>query len=180
MTSVASREIGSETWTKKILPNQLMWDSHNSVRLGIDEKGYIHVSGNMHVHPLAYFRSTLPYEVSSMEEVNEMTGISDDGLMVIDWETEKGESGHYTIDLETLEHSDKMAEISLRYPPDMGSHMTGIPGMSVRMAYDQLENLRDGSRYVLKWETLHGGFAQHAPEVIPEGPLSPLVLLEIN
>ena len=387
MMSVASREISSDEWTKKTLPNQLMWDSHNSVKIGIDEMGYIHVSGNMHVHPLAYFRSTKPYDVSSMVEVNEMVGededsvtypsffhdksgsllfsyragtcgngnilinlylpdegrwerylneslfhgieedddraayhhwvkdsngdfhfvwiwrwtpdvetshqicyattpdlmnwknaagesvslpfrpddervivdgtpskggmhnsryrliltennepiigyvkydeagltqlylarydggnwiskkisdwdfrwkfidggafmtiggnfrfngISDDGLLVINWETEKGESGRYTVDLETLEHSDKSAEIMQRYPEDLGNRMTGIPGMSVRMANDRAGACEDGSRYVLKWETLHGGFAQHAPEVIPEGPLSPLVLIKIK
>ncbi|HDR50488.1 MAG TPA: hypothetical protein ENN90_02545, partial [Mariniphaga anaerophila] len=38
----------------------LGWDSHNSVTLGIDKEGYIHLSGNMHVNPLTYFRSTRP------------------------------------------------------------------------------------------------------------------------
>lgn len=387
MMSVASREIGSDEWTKKILPNQLMWDSHNSVRMGIDEMGYIHVSGNMHVHPLAYFRSTKPYDVRSMVEVNEMlgkdeedvtypnffhdksgsllfsyragtcgngnilvnrylpeegrwerflaeslfegieenddraayhhwvkdsegnfhfvwiwrwtpdvetshqicyattpdlknwknaagekvslpfrpdderlivdgtpskggmhnsryrlilteedepiigyvkydeegltqfylskfedeewisrkisdwdfrwefidggafmtmggsfrfAGMSDDGLLAIDWKTEKGTSGRYTIDLETLEHSHKTAEIPPRYPEDMNRTLTDIPEMSVRMAYDKGGDRQDGSRYVLKWETRHGGFAQHAPELIPDGPLSPLVLLKIK
>ena len=387
MMSVASRELGSDQWTKKTLPNRLMWDSHNSVRVGIDEMGYIHVSGNMHVHPLAYFRSTRPYDVLSMEEVNQMVGkdedsvtypsffhdkqgslffsyrdgtcgngnilvnrfkpgegewerflsqslfygieekddraayhhwvkdsegdfhfawiwrwtpdvetshqicyattpdlknwtnaagekialpfrpddervivdgtpskggmnnsryrlfltkddeplsgyvkydekgltqlylarfgggewvsrkisdwdfrwefidggafmtiggsfrfagISEDGLLATDWATEKGESGRYSIDLETLEHSDRTAEIIPRYPEDMDSNMTDIPGMSVRMAYDKGGDRQDGSRYVLKWETLHGGFAQHAPGEIPEGPLSPLVLLKIR
>lgn len=387
MMTVASRDIGSDEWAKQILPNQLMWDSHNSVKLGIDEMGYIHVSGNMHVHPLAYFRSTKPYDVHSMVQVNEMVGkdedsvtypnffhdkwgslfysyragtcgngnimvnrylpgegrwerflgeslfygieenddraayhhwvkdskgdfhfawiwrwtpdvetshqicyaktpdlknwknaagepvslpfrpddervivdgtpsrggmhnsryrliltdedepiigyvkydengmtqlylagfrdgewisrkisdwdfrwefikggafmtiggsfrfagISGDGLLAIDWATEKGESGRYTIDPETLEHSDKPARIIPRYPVDLGNRMGTDPQMSVRLAYDKGGAHMDGSRYVLKWETLHGGFAQHAPKVIPDGPLSPLVLLKIK
>jgi hypothetical protein len=52
----------------------LNWDSHNSVTLGIDKEGYIHLSGNMHVHPLTYFRSTLPNDISTLEQVMEMVG----------------------------------------------------------------------------------------------------------
>lgn len=387
MMTVASRTIGSDVWEKKILNNQLMWDSHNRIKLGIDEQGYIHVSGNMHVHPLAYFRSTKPYDINSIVEVNEMVGkdeedvtypnffsdkmgsllysyragtcgngnilinrykpeegrwerfleaslfegigenddraayhhwvkdsngdfhfvwiwrwtpdvetshqicyatspdlkhwknaageivsvpfrpddervivddtpskggmhnsryklilnsqdepiigyvkyddqgltqlylakfedanwisrkisnwdfrwkfidggafmsmggnfrfagISDDGLLAIDWATEKGESGRYTIDIETLEHSDKVAEIQASYPDDIDKRITDIPGMSVQMAFDKGGNSEDGSSYVLKWESMHGGFAQHAPEEIPAGPLSPLILVKIK
>jgi hypothetical protein len=74
MMTVASRTLDSKTWNKKTLNNKLHWDSHNSVVLGIDEKGFIHVSGNMHVNPLVYFRSTKPYVVQSMVELNTMTG----------------------------------------------------------------------------------------------------------
>ncbi|GAA4950427.1 hypothetical protein GCM10023314_24670 [Algibacter agarivorans] len=387
MMTVASREIGSRDWTKKTLPNKLMWDSHNYVKLGIDEMGFIHISGNQHVHPLAYFRSTKPYDVTSMVEVNKMVGedensvtypnffhdkkgnllfsyrsgtcgngnilinrflakeqkweryleqplfegieanddraayhnwvkdshgdfhfawiwrwtpmvetshhicyaktsdlknwvnaagetlqlpfkpddekvlvdatpskggmhnsrykliltkenkpilgyvkydeegntqlylakfindgwvskkisnwdfrwkfikggafmsiggkfnfvgISDDNLLAIDWETEKGESGRYNIDLKTLEHADKVAKIQLKYPEDIRKTITDRDGMLVRIVYDKGGNQDDGSRYLLKWEAKHGGFSQHAPEVIPEGPLSTLVLLKIQ
>ncbi len=80
MMTVASRNLGSEIWTKQTLPNQLRWDSHNSVAMGIDNQGYIHVSGNMHVDPLAYFRSEKPYDVTSMMELNEMLGLNEDGV----------------------------------------------------------------------------------------------------
>lgn len=387
MMTVASRQIGSTTWTKKTLPSQLMWDSHNSVKLGIDEMGYIHVSGNMHVHPLAYFRSTKPLDVNTVEPVNKMVGqdeervtypkffhdksgsllysyragscgngnilinrflpeelkweryleqplfegiekdddraayhhwvkddngdfhfvwiwrwtpmvetshhicyaktsdlknwknaagdivalpfkpddknvlvdptpskggmhnsryrlvltpkgepligyvkyddagltqlylakfkdgswiskkisnwdfrwkfidggafmtiggkfsfvgISEDGIIVIDWSTEKGESGSYTIDYGTLEHTSKPADILVKYPITIGKPMTKRPNMNVRLAHDQSGILKDGSRYVLKWEAEHGGFKQHAPKVIPEGPLSKLLLLKIK
>jgi len=387
MMTVASRELGSKTWKKKTLNNQLMWDSHNRVKLGIDEKGYIHVSGNMHVHSLAYFRSTSPYDVSSIKEVNEMlaenetrvtypsffqdksgslyysyrdgtcgdgnilvnrfipdenrwerylpeslfegivddktraayhhwvkdskgnfhfvwiwrwtpdvetshqicyattpdlihwknaagenvklpfrpdyqkvivdgtpskggmhnsryrlilnkqddpiigyvkydekgltqfylakfmegewvsrqisnwdfrwkfidggafmtiggkfqfAGISDDGILAVDWETENGESGRYHIDIETLEHSNKQTEIPAMYPADLEKRLSNIEGMSVRTAIDKDDKNPDGPIYVLKWEALHGGFAQHAPDEIPAGPLSPLMLLEIR
>ncbi len=52
----------------------LGWDSHNYVTLGIDRQGYIHLSGNMHVHPLTYFRSTEPHDITSLKQVMKMTG----------------------------------------------------------------------------------------------------------
>ena len=52
----------------------LGWDSHNFVTLGIDKEGYIHLSGNVHVHPLTYFRSTVPNDISTLEQVYEMVG----------------------------------------------------------------------------------------------------------
>lgn len=69
---VAKRELGSKKWSKKILPNVLTWDSHNYVTLGIDKKGYIHVSGNMHAIPLIYFRSVKPYDISEFVQVKDM------------------------------------------------------------------------------------------------------------
>lgn len=50
------------------------WDSHNYITMGIDKEGYIHLSGNMHVHPLTYFKSTTPGDISTMEQVREMVG----------------------------------------------------------------------------------------------------------
>lgn len=52
----------------------LGWDSHNFVTMGIDKKGFIHLSGNVHVHPLTYFRSTAPNDISTLEQVFEMVG----------------------------------------------------------------------------------------------------------
>jgi hypothetical protein len=52
----------------------LGWDSHNSVTIGIDKEGFIHLSGNIHVNPLTYFRSTKPNDISTLEQVFEMVG----------------------------------------------------------------------------------------------------------
>lgn len=52
----------------------LGWDSHNSVTLGIDPDGYIHLAGNMHVHPLTYFRSVRPRDISTLRQETAMTG----------------------------------------------------------------------------------------------------------
>jgi len=50
------------------------WDSHNFLTLGIDRDGYIHLSGNVHVNPLTYFRSIKPNDISEMEQIFEMVG----------------------------------------------------------------------------------------------------------
>jgi len=74
--TVASGSIGSSKWQKTTLPNKLHWDSHNYVAMTVDKPGYIHVSGNMHVNPLVYFRSENPNDISSMLEINEITGMN--------------------------------------------------------------------------------------------------------
>jgi hypothetical protein len=50
------------------------WDSHNYLTLGIDKAGYIHLSGNVHVNPLTYFRSSKPSDISTLEQIFEMVG----------------------------------------------------------------------------------------------------------
>ena len=52
----------------------LGWDSHNSITLGMDKDGFIHLSGNMHGHPLTYFRSTQSNDISTLEQVWKMVG----------------------------------------------------------------------------------------------------------
>lgn len=52
----------------------LGWDSHNYLTLGMDKDGFIHLSGNMHVHPVTYFRSTKPGDISTLTQVMEMVG----------------------------------------------------------------------------------------------------------
>ncbi len=74
MMTVASRTLGNVTWRKTTLPSQLRWDSHNYVAMGIDEHGFVHVSGNMHADPLTYFRSANPYDISEMHEPHRMVG----------------------------------------------------------------------------------------------------------
>jgi hypothetical protein len=56
----------------------LGWDSHNYVTLGVDKEGYLHLAGNMHVHPLTYFKSTSPKDISTLKQVREMVGTEED------------------------------------------------------------------------------------------------------
>ena len=78
MMTVASRNLDSAEWTKKTLPSRLHWDSHNYVVIGIDQEGYIHVSGNMHADPIVYFRSEKPYDVTSLVAISSMVGTEED------------------------------------------------------------------------------------------------------
>ncbi|MSU49497.1 MAG: hypothetical protein EXS37_10495 [Opitutus sp.] len=43
------------------------WDSHNSLQLALDRDGCLHLSGNMHADPLVYYRTRLPFDVSTIE-----------------------------------------------------------------------------------------------------------------
>ncbi|HKK10967.1 MAG TPA: BNR-4 repeat-containing protein [Bacteroidales bacterium] len=54
------------------------WDSHNYLTIGIDKEGFIHLSGNVHVDPLTYFRSTKPNDISTLEQIFEMVGTEED------------------------------------------------------------------------------------------------------
>ncbi len=52
----------------------LNWDSHNSVTIGIDKDGFIHLSGNMHCHPITYFKSTQANNISTLAQEMSMVG----------------------------------------------------------------------------------------------------------
>jgi hypothetical protein len=78
--TVASRRIsarvtpGQSPWHFVRLPQQLGWDSHNYVTMAIDRDGYIHLSGNMHGHPLVYFRTREPLDIDTFESIGRMVG----------------------------------------------------------------------------------------------------------
>ena len=52
----------------------LGWDSHNYITIGIDKEGFIHLSGNMHVDPITYFRSEKPNDILTLSQVMSMVG----------------------------------------------------------------------------------------------------------
>ncbi len=84
--TVAGRRLDETGWTKMhpegvALPNRdgrasniTGWDSHNYLALVLDRDGYLHLSGNMHNDPLCYYRSSRPFDVSSLERIERMTG----------------------------------------------------------------------------------------------------------
>ena len=83
--NVAGRSLDSDGWTivkpeghdvpaRGRSSNVTGWDSHNYLRLALDRDGFLHVTGNMHVEPLVYYRTRRPLEVSTLERIDFMTG----------------------------------------------------------------------------------------------------------
>ena len=58
----------------RISSTEVGWDSHNSLTLAVDKKGYIHLSGNMHVDTLTYFRTKKPEDISTLTQHFPMVG----------------------------------------------------------------------------------------------------------
>lgn len=67
--TLAQRKLNERDWKFVKLPERVVWDSHNYITMIIDSDGYLHVSGNMHVQPLVYFRSQKPLDITTMKRV---------------------------------------------------------------------------------------------------------------
>lgn len=106
-----------------------------------------------------------------------MAGVSDEGVLFVDWSTEQGDSGLYRIDSRTLASVSRSAELQPMYPPNLNAPMTNREGMFVNLCKDGAD--LHGRKYVLKWESRGPSHGRNAPKEIPDGPLSKLVLLEI-
>ena len=72
--TVGRRRLDSDLWEFKRLDSTVGWDSHNYVTMAVDDTGRLHVSGNMHVHPLVYFRADEPGDIESLRPVPAMVG----------------------------------------------------------------------------------------------------------
>jgi len=75
---VGSREIGQKQWSFVELPEKLGWDSHNYVTLAMDDKGILHLAGNMHCVPLIYYRTLEPRRIDTFQRVPAMLGSKED------------------------------------------------------------------------------------------------------
>ena len=96
--------------------------------------------------------------------------------------TEKGDSGQYILNPETF--APVRAKVTIgpqkkRYPDAVHARLSDTPGLSVNLSGDQGGVQKDGSRYVLKWESKGISHGRHAPKIIPDGPLSKLVVLKL-
>lgn len=83
--TVAGRKLDDPAWTRAHPPgvfvpgqgrdsNVTGWDSHNYLALALDRDGCLHVSGNMHNDPLVYYRARTPFDLSTLERIDRMTG----------------------------------------------------------------------------------------------------------
>jgi len=71
---VASRTVDTSKWNYTKLPTKIGWDSHNYITMAMDDDGHLHLSGNMHVVPLIYFRTTKSGDASTLTRIDRMTG----------------------------------------------------------------------------------------------------------
>lgn len=76
--TVARRCLDESRWEFRQLDSVLGWDSHNYVTMALDDQGHLHVSGNMHVRPLVYFRTERPGDIQSLRRVPAMVGSQED------------------------------------------------------------------------------------------------------
>jgi hypothetical protein len=76
--TVSGKRVDESSWSTKklslaknssggLIDNKIGCDSHNYVTIAVDKGGYLHVSGNMHTSPLIYYRSSVPYDVNSLQ-----------------------------------------------------------------------------------------------------------------
>lgn len=72
--TVGARTLDSTAWRFTRLSQTVGWDSHNYVTMAVDAAGHLHLSGNMHVRPLVYFRSDRPLDGESLVAVPAMIG----------------------------------------------------------------------------------------------------------
>ncbi len=72
--TVAQRDLDSTAWQYIKLDTKVAWDSHNYITMVVDSEGYLHVTGNMHVVPLIYFRSAKPLDAATLVRIPHMTG----------------------------------------------------------------------------------------------------------
>ena len=61
-----TRALGQKDKSKRFSATEVGWDSHNSITMAVDKEGFIHLSGNMHVDSLTYFRSELSGDISTL------------------------------------------------------------------------------------------------------------------
>ena len=72
--TLATRNLNSTNWTFVKLDEFVALDAHNYIAMTIDRDGYLHLSANMHVDPLKYWRTAKPYDLSSFKKLDYMTG----------------------------------------------------------------------------------------------------------
>ncbi|WP_445737144.1 BNR repeat-containing protein [Mariniflexile sp.] len=104
----------------------------------------------------------------------------DANSVIIKWSNETGENGTYLVDTETLHKVDKVVEAKEKYPSDLKDRLSKNAALHVNIQKGKNSDKDAESTYVIKWESMGKSHGSHAPEVIPEGPLSALYLINIK
>ncbi|MDX9752737.1 MAG: BNR repeat-containing protein [bacterium] len=76
--TVAKRKLGEETWDFATLPEKVGWDTHNCILIFLDRTGHLHVTGNMHGHPLKYYRTATPGDIYSFQGIHRWAGFKEE------------------------------------------------------------------------------------------------------
>ncbi|MCF6287163.1 MAG: BNR repeat-containing protein [Candidatus Hydrogenedentes bacterium] len=71
---VASRKLDESAWKRISLPERVVWDSHNYLTLALDDQEHLHLSGNLHVNPLVYFKTESPMDITSFVRLDRLVG----------------------------------------------------------------------------------------------------------
>lgn len=85
---VGQRKLDDQNFELHILPatsretaggtsTVLGWDSHNAVTMAVDKEGFIHLSGNMHVNPITYFKSSAANDITTLVQQMSMVGVNE-------------------------------------------------------------------------------------------------------
>jgi len=72
--TVGKRKLTETEWDFVKLPERVGWDTHNRVILFQDQKGYLHITGNMHCAPLRYYRTKAPANIHTFQPIHKWTG----------------------------------------------------------------------------------------------------------
>ena len=77
---VATRTLDEAAWRQVALPEKIGWDSHNYLTMALDNREYLHLSGNMHCVPLVYFKASTPLDTTSLARVTRLVGSEEDRM----------------------------------------------------------------------------------------------------
>lgn len=76
--SAPTRVSNQKEKSKRFSSTEVGWDSHNSITMAVDKEGFIHLSGNMHVDSLTYFRSELSGDISTLKQHFPLVGSNEE------------------------------------------------------------------------------------------------------
>jgi hypothetical protein len=148
------------------LSSEIAWDSHNSLVMAIDDEGFIHLCGNMHVDPLIYFRTSRPLDVTSFERVDFMVGQEEDRCtypvfmrgpndeLIFRYRDGSSGKGIWKLDPETLQIVGTYPPPASEIPDELEQVTSGYEGMMPRTMWARGTGSKPGERYLLRWETL--------------------------
>ena len=106
----------------------------------------------------------------------ELNGFNKEGLLWISWWNIQNEEGNYYVDVENLKVAYRDSVRRSKYPKELYDRLSSHPKMSVNLATSR-GNDKENIKYFLKWESMKKSHGRHAPDIIPEGPISPLKII---